>query len=432
MVNLIKTLSLVLVLLMLTGAYIFDVQVGASSVWKIQTISNSVFSPSDIVVDSNDYPHIAYTNWTMGNPHHRTDWSPRDGLDCVIYLSWNGTTWINQTAVTDAAFEDLALDSFNNVHILCETYSGGLTYASWTGYSWQLQIIDKEGFGSSLALDSWGNPHVAYLTNGNATSHFFLKYSSWTGSSWNTQIIDAPSEGMTYSASLKLDALNQPHIMYNTLTISYHSYNSSEVIKYATFHDHSGWTIQTVDQNIELGNMVLDSNGFPHFLSQDSYFSWTGSDWKNQPVLLDLNSTAILENGYCTLDKQNYPQIDYCISYEGTDASTLTFERWTGTQWDIQTAGQNFPEYAGPIAVDSKGNPHILYYTGVPGGAYPPLVSLMYTTTTLPPQTTEPTQISISPLLMDFLIAIPVTTVLVLVIAVSILLFRRHQKTQTT
>ena len=330
-----------------------------------------------MALDSNNYPHIAYTQWVMGNPHNKTDWSPRDGIDSLIYTSWNGETWTSQTVATDAAFEDLALDSLGNPHILYkDTYIGGLKYASWKDYNWQLQTIDPNGFSGSLALDSMGNPHIAYITNGNATNHFFLKYSSWTGSSWSTQIVDASSKGNTYSASLKLDAQNQPHIMYTVDTVSYNPYNSSETLKYATFHDNR-WTIQTLGTNIEFANMVLDSSGYLHFTEGLTYASWNGATLVNQTVGSN-NHSLSSDNSYLSLDKNNNPHIDF-VSLSGSYDRSLAYASWNGSAWDIQTV-TNVTESAGPIVIDSNGNPHICYSSQSGWVGAQPLLNIMYAT----------------------------------------------------
>ncbi len=386
--------SSLLVLSMLIAAS-FLVPTHAAPAWTIQTISNSALGLSSIVVDSNNNPHIAYTEWVAGN---RSDYNSRNGRDYVIYASWNGSIWIYQTVAQDAAFLDFVLDSNDNAHILYKTQSTseGLVYASWTGYDWSRQTVDEEGLESSLALDSAGNPHIAYFTNGNTTSAFFLKYTIWTGSSWSTQIVDAG--GMTYLPSLKLDAQNHPHIMYETLTVT--PTNSSEELKYAAFNNASGWTIQTVGQNIDFRNMVLDSNGYPHFSCATeeglTYASWNGSGWSMQPV----NVNAVSGESYLALDKQNYPHIDFS-NIPGSEM----YARWTGKTWDIQTVNGSLSP--GPIAIDSNGNPHICSS----GGLGPS--NLLYATTT------EPTQTSSAPFLIGFLIAIPVIVVLFVIALVN-------------
>lgn len=410
-----KSIALVIVALFLTSLATIPFSVSAHAVpaWNIQTISTRALNDIGIALDSNNNPHIAYTEWI---PPTNSDYVSRNGRDDVIYASWNGSMWINQTVAEGAAFLDFVLDSNDKPHILYKTQSTseGLVYASWIGYNWNRQTVDEDGLESSLALDSAGNPHIAYFTNGNTSSAFFLKYTSWTGSSWSTQIVD--DGALTYLPFLKLDAQDHPHIMYETLTVT--STNSSEELKYAAFDNASGWTIQTVGQNI-LGwrNMVLDTNGYPHYPYKTSYLSWTGSAWNNQSFMSKFNSSVYFGDSYLAMDKQNYPHIALDISSE--DTSALTYIRWTGAEWVTQTVDSNGRPEAGPITIDSNGGSHICYLKNGSGGGLV-LYNLMYASTT------ESTQIG--SLISAQTIAIIAVAVLVVAIA-SLLLFRRHRKT---
>jgi hypothetical protein len=165
---------LIISLLMVTSSFSLPAHATPEK-WATQLISNNVIGPSYIALDSNNYPHIAYTEW---EPPVNSDYVSRNGRDDVIYASWNGAKWINQTVASDAAVYDLALDSLGNAHILYKTLDGteDLMYAYWTGHNWSTQTVDHQASsGGSLAIDSSGNPHIAYFTTGNATSPFFLK-----------------------------------------------------------------------------------------------------------------------------------------------------------------------------------------------------------------------------------------------------------------
>jgi hypothetical protein len=414
--NLGKTLSLALVLLMLTVGAFFVVPVPATSAWTIQTISNSAGSISAIALDSNNYPHIAYTEFVYGIS---SSWTSR-GTYYVVYASWNGSMWLNQTVAAEGALYDLALDSHNNAHILYKSLgvnSGALMYAHWTGDGWSTQTIDTEGGEGSIALDSSDIPHIAYIASGDSTSRSYLKYTSWTGSSWSKETVDGVDLG--YFVGLKMDSQNHPHVMYESETV-YSNGSSSEVLKYATFDNASEWTTQTVGQNIECRNMVLDANGSPHFAYKTSYTSWNGSAWSNQSFSSKFNSSVFFGDSYLSLDKQNNPS----IALELTSGSpVLMYIHWTGTEWATQAIDSN-SENSGPIAIDPNGNPHMCYFSASGSVSSMPLFSLMYATTNLSTQTTQPAQNSTSPSLIGVLVAIPVIVILV----VLALVYRSKKK----
>jgi hypothetical protein len=73
-----------------------------------------------IVVDSKNVPHIAYT--ATGEP-----WR-------AVYASWTGSEWETQTLAQDSFVQCLALDAKDNPHIIyLDRGSGSFKYASWTG-----------------------------------------------------------------------------------------------------------------------------------------------------------------------------------------------------------------------------------------------------------------------------------------------------------
>ncbi len=89
----------------------------------------------------------------------------------LIYASWTGSNWINQTVASilypSPAY--LALDSQNHPHIVyyneaSDSFIGALMYASWGGNSWNIQTIDPNNATApgSIALDSNGNPYIVY------------------------------------------------------------------------------------------------------------------------------------------------------------------------------------------------------------------------------------------------------------------------------
>jgi hypothetical protein len=199
-------------------------QVHAASTWTIQILSTNVVGDCGMALDSNNNPHIVYTERVGGYSQH--------GAYNAIYASWNGSTWINQIITENGGASNLDLDSHDNPHTLYIDVDNRLTYASLAGNYWYNQTVlsgDEYRGGGSLALDLANNPHIAYFTSGNETSAFFLKYASWMGSYWYYETVDAGDFSGT--PSLKIDSQNQPHILYETWTV-YAPQNSTSSLKY--------------------------------------------------------------------------------------------------------------------------------------------------------------------------------------------------------
>jgi outer membrane protein assembly factor BamB len=276
----------------------------------------------------------------------------------MYYASWDGSSWNIQDVIQGGTPNSLVLDSNNNPHILYQGANGVTYYASWDGFNWRFLAVPS-GYGYSLALDSEGNPHLAYenqlpvseYPKGVTNDIDMLNYAFWNGSGWSVQIVDAPisDSGSIYFA---LNPNNNPIIMYG-----YDPGSSFSPYEKFAIWNGSNWNFQTPITNLDdYGNMVLDSNGYTHFsYTQGSalmYASWTGSVWKTQTVISNNN----YGNPILALDTHNNPHIEL---FNGS----LMYTYWQGASWNIQTvAPNNFAYAAGPLAIESNGNPLICYW----------------------------------------------------------------------
>jgi hypothetical protein len=377
----------ILLVSMLLLTYCLTVPVHASPTWTVQTLDTNTPDLNDhcpIVLDSNGTPHIAYTSNDLGG---------------VVYASWNGSSW-NTEKVTGGTVIDLALDSNNNPHILYDGGINGLMYASRSGSNWTSQTVDKNGgskpgsltFGS-LALDSSGNPRIAYSEGDQ------VMYASWSGSNWDIQTVDTAKA--PFRVSLAIDSNNTAYLMYGL----------TDEVKLAVYNN-SSWNIQAVASSMDsLGNLVLDSKGYPHLIySRDytnytkseplnitiMYASWNGAAWNTQQVVSNVSAggvgavTGIYTMASLMLDAHDNPHIAYASSYpEGAyNWGNLAYASWTGKTWNIQTVNSTIIAGSCYLAVDSKGNPHISLVGVVQGsqaegltGAYSYIAPVMYATT---------------------------------------------------
>ena len=414
------------------------------TIWTVQTVDNNAYGYgngySPIVLDSDNVPHIAYTNVRIEPNRFQTP--------LVMYASWNGKGWNSEQIAIGDAF-NLLIDGNNNPHILYGGYSGheGLIYASWTGKEWTNQTIDEtfwNGYGS-FALDSFGNPHIAYTSRYGENGTYRLNYGSWTGSDWIIQTLDK-SEDIPFRTSIAIDKNNVIYLMYGYTTKHYDSYGSyweSQTVKLA-INENSNWKTGSVVSNItNYSNMVLDSQNFPHFAyqvqvrgnpwtSNISYASWDGSGWNTQTVVSNVSLRVDFVNinmGGLALDAYGYPHIDYVTSNPNSDLCSVMYASWTGREWGIQTVDSahiaNGPCY---LSVDSNGNPHISYLITPTGAGLPIYIaSVMYATATEPLPTTPTTNTDAFAIVAQML-PIIATVVVLAVIMVSLVLYRRHRK----
>jgi hypothetical protein len=419
----------ILVVSVLLLTFCLTAPVQASSTWAIQTLDTNTpdlngYCP--IVLDSNGTPHIAYTSNDLGG---------------VVYASWNDSNW-NAEKVTAGTVLDLALDSSNNPHILYDGGINGLMYASRSGSNWTTQTVDKNGgskpgsltFGS-LALDSSGNPHIAY------TESDQVEYASWTGTTWGIQTVDTAKA--PFRVSLAIDSNNTAYLMYGL----------TDEVKLAVYNN-SVWNIQVVASNMDsLGNLVLDSKGYPHLIySRDytdytkseplnitiMYARWNGAAWNTQQVVSNVSAggvgatTGIYTMACLSLDAHDNPHIAYVTSYpEGAyQWGNLAYASWTGKTWGIQTVNSTVIAGSCYLALDSNGNPHISLVGVVQGsraeeltGAYSYIAPVMYATTI------EPTSSSSSPVFSNTqLVIIGVLVAAIVVVTLVALMLKKKLK----
>nr|QNO53394.1 hypothetical protein JNHLJEBA_00004 [Methanosarcinales archaeon ANME-1 ERB6] len=306
--------------------------------WSIETVdATGDVGFSSIALDSNNNPHIGYTDLTNKD---------------LKYAKWTGTTWSITTIGDVGISNSIALDSNNNPHISYVGYRD-LKYAKWTGTTWSTTTVDsafaETGGQASMALDSNNYPHISYYNGTNKD----LKYAKWTGTTWGITTVD--SAGVGAFSSIALDSNNNPHISYFD--------DTNEDLKYAKWTG-SAWSITTVDSTGDVGilnSIALDSNNNPHISYSDytnfdlKYAKWTGSAWSIKTV------DSAGDVGYFTaiaLDSNNNPHIGY-FDYTNFD---LKYAKWTGTAWSITTVDSTGDVgMFSSIALDSNGYPHISY-----------------------------------------------------------------------
>jgi hypothetical protein len=334
-------------------------------------------SDCSIALDPSGKPHISYSA----------------GGVALIYVSWTGKAWTEQTVtlsgpanatVASVCYDSLVIDSRGNPHIAFinytdfnpRVYSHGYTpnasliyeelkYAWWNGTRWNMQTVDTGSGGrTSLALDSNGYPCIAYSVDSG------LKYAQWNGTCWNIQVVDSGEVG-SYP-SLALGANGYAHISYLEYSHNTTGYLTNYYAKYLKYASWNGqfWNIQIVD-NITASSetsLALDTKGNPHIIylkeppnnahGNLDYVVWNGSSWNIQVV----DYVQGGPHSTFALDSSGKAHLVYFGSL-----NELKYAELVGNVWNIQTVDSNgdFRFYLS-MALDVAGRPHICYhdYTG--------------------------------------------------------------------
>jgi hypothetical protein len=387
----------------------------ADSSWNVQMLQEYVWGGGScpIVVGLNDTVHVAYL----------------DGYT-LICASYNGSAWTNRTIATDQIYIifNLVLDHSGYPHLLYEQkWVGNLKLANWNGESWSIQDTGISSDSATVAFDYSGNPHIVYPTYTTVVNdhndwaknsvNTALNYASWTGVGWSTRTIDRVVNGSFPTVSLEFNTNNAPYILYSPST-------DSSIIKLATYQN-SNWQSQTAQlppSTGNCGNIVLDSEGYPHFLCtqpyQNSttlstilYATFNQTTWNTQTAASKVSLGTV---GELVLDSHDNPHFTF-----GTSAGDTMYVAYSGRTWNIKTLDSNIE--VGNLALDSSGNPHLLYR------AYSPArfsSKLMYATATGVPSTSSEYVSKITAQNLTIVTAVAV----LLAAVISILIYKRYRR----
>jgi hypothetical protein len=170
-----------------------------------------------VVLDSAEYPHIAYP-----------------ATDGLRYAVETPSGWLTETvAAGDVDYPSLALDRYGRPHIAWyEKGTADLKYAAYDGAAWQIETVDgggDVGQYASLAVDRIGRVYIAYYdaTNGD------LKYAHYDGS-WTVETLLSEGDVGSYS-KLVMPYQGYPAIAYydataRDLMLVYRPFNPSNFV----------------------------------------------------------------------------------------------------------------------------------------------------------------------------------------------------------
>jgi hypothetical protein len=156
----------------------------------------------DIVLDTADFPHIAYP-----------------ATDGLRYAVQTPSGWFTETVApgNNIDYPSLALDRYNRPHIAWyDTIEQDLRYAAFDGTDWQVTTVDSSGsvgLYPSLAVDRLGRVYIAYYDATNQN----LKYATYDGSIWIITTLLSEGDVGSYS-KLVMPYAGYPAIAYYDAT----------------------------------------------------------------------------------------------------------------------------------------------------------------------------------------------------------------------
>ncbi len=208
---------------------------------------------------------------------------------------------------------------------------------------------------------------------------------------WDIEIVDSihTFDGGIGYASLKLDSLTSPHLVYYQIIWDtlYNDTGWAKVIYAYKFEDQ--WVKETVDSSFGHGwtnyylypSLCLDRYDNPHIAyihrrEDDTchlfYANKISENWSIQ--LLDTIFFPSFYHVTIALDTSDYP----CIAYEKMESFRyIRYLHYNGSSWDSSVIddGNNLSDWGPSLAIDGKNNPHIAYYQG---GDAPDSVKYVY------------------------------------------------------
>jgi len=193
---------------------------------------------------------------------------------------------------------------------------------------------------------------------------------------WDIEVVDSihTFDGGIGYASLKLDSLTSPQIVYYQVIETYNDTGWAKVIYAHKIEDQ--WVKETVDSSFGdiwtnyyiRPSLCLDRYDNPHTVyihrrEDNTYYLHYAYKLSGNWVDTILTGSA---HATMALDTNDYP----CIACTYKDpADTVWYTKyiyWDGVSWDFSIVddGNNLSDVGPSLAIDGKNNPHIAYYQG--------------------------------------------------------------------
>ena len=198
--------------------------------WDIEPVDagSTDYAYPSITTDSNNDPHISYS---VGY---------NEGV--LWYGKKVGASWTLVPIITDIRAEssEIKLDSNDKPHIAFSDWTNHcLGYVEKTGSSWEETYLDcgNYGWSPSLTLDEYDHPHIAYISDASFNAN--LAYAMYDGYNWYGELVDDTQDTFWYGVDIMLHE-GSVHISYqryqSDVGLKYATYN----LTYMEWEDSQG------------------------------------------------------------------------------------------------------------------------------------------------------------------------------------------------
>ena len=224
---------------------------------------------------------------------------------------------------------------------------------------WQIEVVDSMytsdgGIGwASLRLDSLNRPQIVYYQQfgWNEPNWVKLLYLYKTDTGWIKETVDSSYGNVSVNyyirPSLYLDRDDHPHIAY------VHRYEDNSCSLYYASKVNDVWSLQILDGMPYPGSsskLYLDTTGYPCIVW--GYRTPADTIWRIKYIHWDggsWNSEIVYDgNDYwdfgasLIIDGKNHPHIAY---YEKGDSNLVKYTYWDGTDWIFMEIDEGWSEH---------------------------------------------------------------------------------------
>jgi len=295
----------------------------AAATWKTTrlTFNSSESRYPAIVLDSNNYIHMAWEDWSPGNAE-------------IFYKKSTdgGVTWTTKRLTYNSGYSwnpDIAVGPNNHIHVVWRDR----TSANWEicykrstdgGATWitkRLSFNTGDSVFPIIAVDSKNYIHVVWYDNSPGNWDLYYKRSEDGGATWTTKRLTYNPDG-SYKPAIAIDSNDHIHLVWYDETPG-----NSEIFYKKSTNGGTTWTTKRLTYNFGYSEdpaIAVDSNNHIHLV----WYEDTPGNW----------------------------EIYYKKSTDG------------GTTWTTRRLTYN-PDgsYKPAIAVDSNNHPHVVWFDHTPG-----------------------------------------------------------------
>ena len=325
---------------------------------RVATNAAGLERSAALTIDSNDSLHVAFYDRSGADLHYAYC-----SLSCEIEGNWDITTDVDASTNSIGRRVDIIVDSNDNPHIAhFDNKQDDLEYTYCENScdnqaSWNKSTIEwgnNVGYMPSLVLDNDGNKHFIYYNFSSVKVEYSILYSG-VDSIYNISSVGSHhyqlGSVVRYDINTGNGNLNQLHLSY------YNGSESNGKLQYSNINISTGiWETTVIDETATkvglYSDIDLDSDGNPHISyfdatnNQIKYAKFDGISWTitvTSSVGSDSSHTAVAIDD---LDRAH-------IAYRNSNNGKLELASWNGIDWTIM------PQYSGGTGLTDYSNVEI-------------------------------------------------------------------------